>query len=307
MCYNDVFNQLIMLKFFKKAKDSFKKFSLGSKIKEIFSKKKDLERLQALEELFYEADMGIFISQELLKKADVFKKTDDTKIVIDHLKNEIKKIIPLQPETEIKNRPHVIIVVGVNGTGKTTSVAKLANYYRSQKKKTMIVAGDTYRAAAMEQLNTWAQRINVDIVKSQANQDPAAVVFDAISKAKANNTDIIIIDTAGRQHTKVNLMLELEKIKKVSLKLIDSKNIETLITVDATIGQNAIDQVKIFNEHIPLSGIILSKLDSSSKGGTIVALQKILSLPVIWIGIGENFKDLEKFNRDKFIDALLSF
>ncbi len=194
--------------------------------------------------------------------------------------------------------------MGVNGNGKTTSVAKLAKRYRDSGKKVLIAAADTFRAAAIEQLEIWASRIQTDLVKGAPKSDSAAVAYDALSAAIARNIDVVIIDTAGRLHTRNDLMQELEKIKRACHKVIPDSPHETLLVLDATIGQNAIDQAKIFHQYTPITGLILTKLDGTAKGGIIINIQNQLGIPVKFIGIGESLDDLEPFNAENFSNAL---
>jgi len=301
-----------MLKFFKsklkKAALSLKKFSIGKKIKELFLKKTDINFFEELERLFYEADLGVRLSLELTKKIKEmiqkhpkYKTEEIIKIIKDEL---ISKII--QPQVIKKQKPHVIMIVGVNGSGKTTSIAKLAKFYQNQNKKVMLVAADTYRAAAIEQLTYWAEKIGCQIIKSAPKSDPSSVVFDALTAAKSREVDIVIIDTAGRLHTKTNLMQELEKIKRVTNKVIDNSLAETILVVDATTGQNAIDQAKIFNSYTPISSIFLTKLDGTAKGGIVLSIQNELKIPIKWVGVGEKLENLEIFDAEKFIEDLLA-
>ena len=200
--------------------------------------------------------------------------------------------------------PRVLLIVGVNGSGKTTSIAKLARAYQSEGKKVLLAAGDTFRAAAIEQLSTWSERLGVDIIKSKPGADPSAVAFDALTAAQARDCDIVLIDTAGRLQNKVDLMQELEKIKRVCQKVIPSAPHETLLVLDATTGQNAIDQATLFHQVTPLSGIILAKLDGSAKGGIILSIYQKLKIPVLWVGTGEGPDDLEPFDPATYADSL---
>jgi len=296
----------------KKISKSFSKisFSLGSKLKKILSSKRDEESFEHLEELFFESDLGAELSIELVEKVRkiVRKKPDiSTDEILNEIKVELSQILGSTEDVhKISTSPHVIMVVGVNGSGKTTTIAKLAKKYKKDGKKVLLVAGDTFRAAAIEQLGFWANKINVDCIKSQPNSDAAAVVHDALVSAKAKGYDIVIIDTAGRLHTKTDLMQELEKIKRVSSKVVENAPHHTLLVLDATTGQNAIDQAKTFNKFTPISSIALTKLDGSAKGGIVVAIKKQLKIPVEWVGLGEAEEDLVPFNPLEFLDALLS-
>jgi fused signal recognition particle receptor len=204
------------------------------------------------------------------------------------------------------NPPTVIVVVGVNGVGKTTTIGKLGQYYREQGYKVMLAAADTFRAAAIDQLEIWGTRTGSEIIKHKEGSDPAAVAFDAVQSAKAKKIDIVIIDTAGRLHTKSNLMEELKKIGRVIRREIPDAPHETLLVLDATTGQNAINQAKLFGEAIPLSGIVLTKLDGTAKGGVVIAIKNELNLPVKWVGVGETANDLRPFIPQDFVQALFA-
>ncbi len=296
----------------KKISKSFSKirFSLGSKLRKILSSKRDEESFEHLEELFFESDLGAELSLELVEKVrKIVRKTPEisTDEILSEIKKELAQILDSNKSIhEIKDSPHVIMVVGVNGSGKTTTIAKLAQKYKKDGKKVLLVAGDTFRAAAIEQISFWANKINVDCIKSQPNSDAAAVVHDALISAKAKGYDIVIVDTAGRLHTKTDLMQELEKIKRVSSKIVENSPHHTLLVLDATTGQNAIDQARTFHKFTPISSIALTKLDGSAKGGIVIAIQKQLKIPVEWVGLGEAEEDLVPFNSQEFLDALLS-
>lgn len=301
-----------MFSFFKRKKGKKRfLFSIGKKIKDLFSRKRDVFPYEDLEKLFYEADLGVDIAINLTKQIeDLYKKNKDISLneIISYVEQDILKNIKetYVPPPEPTEKCHVIMIVGANGSGKTTNLAKLANYYKNKNKKVLIIAADTFRAAAVEQLTSWAEKTKIDIIKSQPNSDPSSVVFDGLQAAKARGIDVVLIDTAGRLHTKTNLMGELEKIKKVCKKHIETAPHETLLVLDATIGQNALDQAKIFNQYTPISGIILSKLDGTAKGGIIVSIQKNMNIPVQWVGTGESIEDIDIFNPEKFTKDLLS-
>jgi fused signal recognition particle receptor len=203
-----------------------------------------------------------------------------------------------------KSTPHVILVVGVNGVGKTTTIGKIAASFKASGKKVLIAAADTFRAAAVEQLMIWAQKADAEFVKHKENADPAAVAFDAVAAAKARGCDIVLIDTAGRLHTKVNLMAELKKIKRTVAKQIQGAPHEILLVLDATTGQNALSQAKLFNEALAVTGLALTKLDGTAKGGIVIAICSSLNIPLQYIGIGEKVEDLRPFDAEQFIDAL---
>jgi len=235
-------------------------------------------------------------------------KTTEPETVLSILKQRIKSIlgdsnVSTQTE-ELSGTPRVIMVVGVNGTGKTTSIAKLAKMYQDQGKKVLLAACDTFRAAAVDQLELWSKRVKADIVSSQPNQDPASVAFDALKAASARKMDLVIADTAGRLHTKYNLMEELKKIKRAMGKSLPGAPHEVLLVIDATTGQNAISQAKIFKEAVEVTGIILAKLDGTAKGGIVIAIASELKIPVKYVGLGEKPEDLELFDSESFVEAL---
>lgn len=295
-----------MLGFLKKIFSPFSKIKslLGQKIVALFSRKIDEASYQALEQLLYEADLGPSLALELTEKLRVhMRKNPDPESIIPFLKAELLPFFIQAPPVSLHS-PHVILIVGVNGSGKTTTIAKLASYYRNLGKSVLIAAGDTFRAAAVEQLETWAKRINADIVKSQPNSDPSAVAFDALAAAKARKTDIVLIDTAGRLQTKTDLMQELTKLKRTCQKQIGDAPHETLLVLDATIGQNALDQAKIFHQFTSITGIVLTKLDGSAKAGVAIPIQKELKIPILWVGLGEKEADLTPFNASDYLDAL---
>lgn len=213
-------------------------------------------------------------------------------------------ILNSSPSSLEEASPLIILIVGVNGNGKTTSTAKLAHLFQKEDKKVLVGAADTFRAAAIEQLETWAQKIGVDIVKGAPKSDPASVAFDTVKAGISRQAEVILIDTAGRLHTKTNLMQELEKIRRSCKKLSSKSPQETLLVLDATTGQNAIDQAKHFHQYTPLTGIILTKLDGTAKGGIVVAIQKELGIPVKFIGTGEQLDDFEPFDSASFVEGL---
>lgn len=283
--------------------------AFGSKIRALFNKKIDEETLDQLEQLFYEADLGIQASKELSEKVQKHYRKNpslNTEQFLQLIEEELTSLLSHKPTqtTIISEGPLAILVVGVNGNGKTTTVAKLAKRYQESGKKVLIAAADTFRAAAIAQLEIWAERIGCDIVKGAPNSDSAAVAYDALMAARARGADVVIIDTAGRLHTRSDLMKELEKIKRACQKAIPSSPHETLLVLDATIGQNGIDQAKIFHEHTPLSGLCLTKLDGTAKGGIVVNIYKQLGIPVKFIGVGESLEDLEPFDAAHFVHAL---
>ncbi len=284
---------------------------IGNKLRALFQGPIDEEALEKLEQILYEADLGVHYAQELTNHVRNRLKKDsslDSAALIDGLRQEILNNLLTPPKNAIPNpsssAPHVILVVGVNGNGKTTSVAKLARLYQKEGKKVIVGAADTFRAAAIEQLETWAGRLNIDIVKGNNKSDPAAVAFDTVSAGKARGADVVIIDTAGRLQTKTPLMQELEKIRRSCNKLSADAPQETLLVLDATTGQNGIDQVKTFHEFTPITGLILTKLDGSAKGGVVLSIHKQLGVPIKYIGVGEGVDDLEIFDAPTFVNAL---
>lgn len=229
---------------------------------------------------------------------------NDTRDVLPFMEDRITEILSAQEETLDLHHPEVILVVGVNGVGKTTTIAKLAHYYADQGKKVIIAAADTFRAAAADQLSVWGQRINVPVIKHKEGADPAAVVYDAMEAAKARNADFVIVDTAGRLHTKVNLMEELKKIGRVANNHVEGAPHQTLLVLDGTTGQNAVSQAKLFGEAVPVNGIVVTKLDGTAKGGVVISIKEELGVPVRWIGIGEGMDDLRPFYAKEFAAAL---
>lgn len=287
------------------------KTEIVSKIKKVlpFHKKIDEELLEEIEEILIQADLGVETTLKIVDRIRDDCRTkgiQDPEQVIDVLKQIIKEMISkdervLNIET---HKPYVILVAGVNGVGKTTTIAKLAKNFGDAGKKVMLVAGDTFRAAAIEQLEIWAKRTNSEIIKQSMGADAAAVCYDALQAALVKNIDIVIIDTAGRLHTKVNLMEELKKIVRVIKKSIPDAPHETLLVLDATTGQNAISQTKIFSDAVDVSGIIMTKLDSTAKGGILIAIRDLYNTPVLMIGVGEQQEDLRPFDPNQFVDAL---
>jgi fused signal recognition particle receptor len=262
--------------------------------------------LEELEELLITSDIGVQTTIELIERISKAK-PKDTGQVKSVLKKEILSIIESHSEVPEVNShtPHVVLVVGVNGVGKTTTIGKIAASANASGKKVLIAAADTFRAAAVEQLGIWAERANAEFVKHKENADPAAVAFDAVTAASARGCDLVLIDTAGRLHTKVNLMEELKKIKRTVAKQLTGAPHETLLVLDATTGQNALSQAKLFNDAIGISGLVLTKLDGTAKGGIVIGICSSLNIPLQYIGIGEQIEDLRPFDAKQFIEALL--
>ena len=295
--------------FFSKIKDGLKKTkdNISKKIFEAF-KAKDLDEnfYEELEYALISSDMGVTATEQIID--DLKQTVFDKKITDPELaKAELKRILIESIDYEIPEYeyPLVLLIAGINGVGKTTAVGKLANYFKSIGKSVVIAAADTFRAAASEQLEVWADRAGVRIVKHSEGSDPAAVVFDAISSAKAKNTDVILVDTAGRLHNKKNLMAELEKINRVVERELPEADHRNYIVLDATTGQNAVNQVEIFDESIDIDGIILTKLDGTAKGGVVMAISAEYEMPVVYVGVGEKIDDLLPFNAEEFVEAIL--
>lgn len=269
----------------------------------------DAEMLDRLEEMFLSADLGVRTSQRLLSGLRVglsrHERADPARINA-FLKTELLKLLKeKEPIPEAAGPvPFVVMMVGVNGVGKTTTIGKLALRYRKEGRSVLLVAGDTFRAAAIEQLEIWGQRVGCPVIKHQSGADPSAVIFDGLSAAKARETERVIVDTAGRMHTKTNLMDELRKMKRVMDKALPGSPHETLLVLDATTGQNAVSQAKLFHEAIGVTGLVLTKLDGTAKGGVIVAIAEELGIPVKLVGVGEGLEDLELFSAEDFVDGL---
>lgn len=295
--FNKIFSGL------KKTKDS-----LSQKLSMIFGKGELTDEFfEDLEYTLISSDIGVETTSEIIEdvrqkcKKQKIKTQDDFKMV---LRQAISKILnEVEPSEEVY--PKAIMLLGVNGVGKTTAIGKLANYYKCKKKSVVLAAGDTFRAAASDQLTIWADRAKVRIVKQTEGADSASVVFDAVSSAKAKKDDVLLIDTAGRLHNKVNLMEELKKISKVVTKEWPTCDYKKFIVLDATTGQNAIPQVEYFNEAVGLDGIILTKLDGTSKGGVVIEIVNKLHIPIVFVGVGEGIDDLLPFNTDEFVEAII--
>lgn len=301
----------------KKYEDGMEKSrkSFALKLKNLSKKYKKVnkEYFDNLEEVLIEADVGVRLTlsviDELIEKARKEKINDADEInelLIDILfQKYVQDNKDINLEIQFKeNSPTICLVVGVNGVGKTTSIAKLANWYKNKGKKVLIIAADTFRAAAQEQLDIWAKRINVDIVIGKSNSDPSSVLYDGLSKAKNNNYDLVIIDTAGRLQNKVSLMNELSKMRRVISKLCNDSIVETFLVLDATTGQNGVSQAKSFFDATGLTGIIITKMDGTSKGGIILSIKNELGIPVRFIGLGEKVDDLQLFDLEKYLYGL---
>jgi fused signal recognition particle receptor len=293
----------------KKTRD---KFASGLKAILAAGRKLDEDLLEELEEKLVTSDMGPGTALALMDgltaayRAREIRTADE---VFPFLRSRLLDLLGAEPgATAIRLAPApptVILVVGVNGTGKTTSIAKLAHHFHGQGRRVLLAAGDTFRAAAVEQLTIWAQRIGCEIIKHRQGADPAAVAYDAVEAAVARHVDVLIVDTAGRLHTQTNLMNELEKIRRVIGKKIPEAPHEVLLVLDATVGQNAIRQAQEFNEAVKVTGLILAKLDGTAKGGAVIGIRNEVPVPVKFVGLGEKLEDLEPFNAEAFVDAIL--
>lgn len=283
-----------------------------SNIARLFLGKKELNQdlLDEIEMALLTADVGIETTEQLihtLTQKLARKELNDTQAAFECLQEELKQIlrpcsVPLTIPSDIQ--PFVVLVVGINGSGKTTTIGKMANYFKQNNKNILLAAGDTFRAAAIEQLQVWGERNQVPVIAQQPGADTAAVIYDAMEAAKARGAQILMADTAGRLHTQSNLMAELKKVKRVLSKIDTQAPHEVLIVLDATLGQNALQQVRQFNEAIGVTGIALTKLDGTAKGGIIFAIAKETKIPIRFIGIGEGIEDLRPFQADDFVDAL---
>jgi fused signal recognition particle receptor len=264
----------------------------------------DVDTIEALEEILIGADIGIAATERIV--TSVRGRSRQGESLRDLVKQEIRQIFDTvaPPAASNGQAPHVTLIVGVNGTGKTTTIGKLANLMKKDGRQPLICAADTFRAAAVEQLEVWAGRAGVDIVRAKEGSDPAAVVFDAIQSGKARGRDPILVDTAGRLHTRVNLMNELEKIRRVAGRAAEGAPHEVLLVLDATVGQNGLQQAKEFTQVAGVTGIVLTKLDGTAKGGVAVAIAHDLKLPIQYVGVGEGIDDLIPFSPDDYVDAL---
>jgi fused signal recognition particle receptor len=304
-----------MWSFFEKLKKGLSKTHRGfvEQMDRLFLGKKTIDQdlLDGLESLLFSADLGVKTSSQLIEGVQQGMKRGDLKEpdkVKDFIKQEILRILqsgekPLVIDLS-QTKPFIFMVVGVNGVGKTTTIAKIAHQYSLQRKKVLIGAADTFRAAAVEQLEIWAHRVGADLIKQSKGTDPSAVAFDSIQAAKARNIDLVFIDTAGRLHTKTNLMEELKKMKRIIGRECPGAPHEILLVLDATTGQNAISQATLFNEAIGVTGIALTKLDGTAKGGIIVGITEELKIPIRYVGVGEAVDDLREFNASEFVQAL---
>jgi fused signal recognition particle receptor len=288
--------------------------NLAERIEEVVSIGKEIDRstLDDLEATLISADLGTTTTHEVLEKlrykADR-KQIKDVGELKRLLKEELLAILTstsIRPPTKVDGPPEVIMVVGVNGAGKTTTIGKLAQVFRSQGKTVLMCAADTFRAAAIEQLEIWGQRTGTEVIKTKAGGDPSAVLFDALQAATTRKTDYVIVDTAGRLHTKQNLMAELEKMKRTAQRVVPGAPHETLLVMDATTGQNGLQQARQFTQSAGVTGIVLTKLDGTAKGGVVVAISRELGLPVRFVGVGEKAGDLLPFDPKEFVESLFA-
>jgi fused signal recognition particle receptor len=283
---------------------------LTTDIEDLFSGKKQIDddMLEALEELLITSDIGVQTTMDLMqtitKQVSRIKGPELLKLTLKQELLTHLKGFPPPPEVAHSNKPHVVMVVGVNGVGKTTTIGKLAAKATQKGDATLIVAADTFRAAAIEQLGIWAQRAGAAMVTHKANADPAAVAYDGMEAAKARKMDMVFVDTAGRLHTKVNLMEELKKIQRTITKIIPDGPHEILLVLDATTGQNALSQAKLFHEALNITGLVLTKLDGTAKGGIVFSICQSLNIPLQYIGVGEDIEDLRPFDPEQFAEAL---
>ncbi|MGZ8442260.1 MAG: signal recognition particle-docking protein FtsY [Candidatus Binatia bacterium] len=271
----------------------------------------DEQSLDEMEESLITADVGVKATEKLMRAlrrqapGNSEDLSQDMSAKLQAAMVEMLRGSVAAPKrARLTARPWVVIFLGVNGVGKTTTIGKLAAQYRNDGKKVLLVAGDTFRAAAIEQLDAWGQKVGVDVVKHKAGADPSAVVFDGMQAAKSRNVDVLLIDTAGRLHTKVHLLEELKKIRRVIIRELPDAPHETLLVLDATTGQNGLQQARVFKEATDISGIVLTKLDGTAKGGVIISIQEELGVPVEYIGVGEDVEDLQPFEAESFVQAL---
>jgi fused signal recognition particle receptor len=288
--------------------------NLGERIDEVmaFTKQIDRDTLDDLEAILIGADLGTTTTQEILnrlrEKADrrQIKDAAELKQLIKEQIREILNATTSRGAPPVRGEPEVVMIVGVNGTGKTTTIGKLAHALRGEGKTVLLCAADTFRAAAIEQLEVWGLRTGVEVIKTKPGGDPSAVLYDALSAAKARGTDSVIVDTAGRLHTKTSLMAELEKMKRTARRIIPNAPHEVLLVMDATTGQNGLQQARVFTESAGVTGIVLTKLDGTAKGGVVVAISRELGLPVRYVGVGEKAGDLLPFSADNFVESLFA-
>lgn len=301
-----------MANFFEKLKNGLSKTreNITGKMNEVLGLAMTIDEdlFEELEEVLITSDVGYETSMELierLRKKIRLQKVTEVEKVRDVLKEVVSEFMEDEEKIFEVKKPTILLIIGVNGVGKTTSIGKLAYKYKNEGKKVILAAADTFRAAAIDQLEVWAKRAEVDIVRHQEGSDPAAVVYDALEAFKARNADVLLCDTAGRLHNKKNLMNELEKIRRVIDREFGDANIYSLLVLDGTSGQNAVIQAKEFQKVAQLDGIILTKLDGTAKGGVVLSIKESLKIPVVYIGVGEAIEDLQDFDAKTFADALI--
>jgi fused signal recognition particle receptor len=300
--------------FFSRLKSGLSKTRQGfiNQITNLFSSYREIndELFEELEEILIQADVGVKTTMELIEGLE--KRVQEENITEPDMlnkifKEEISNLLKTDNDPlELADGLNILMVVGVNGVGKTTTIAKIASRYRKEGKNVLLAAGDTFRAAAIDQLRVWSERIGVNLIAQQEGSDAAAVVYDAIHAARARKTDLLIVDTAGRLHTQKNLMEELKKVKRVISREAEDARVEVLLVLDATTGQNAINQARLFNEAINVDGIALTKLDGTAKGGIVIAIKNELGIPIKLVGVGEAAEDLQDFRPDDFVEALFA-
>ena len=297
--------------FFQRLKNGLTKSREGwaQKLEGLFQSERawDAQSLAEMEEILWSADVGVKATQRLSDAANLYVAGGSVKDLSAFLEREIVHILKeLRPsaKTPLSEKPWVILFLGVNGVGKTTTIGKMAAKFRGDDKKVLFVAADTFRAAAVEQLEIWGERVGADVIKHQAGSDPSAVVFDGLQAAKKRGSDVVMIDTAGRLHNKAHLVEELKKIRRVIAREQPGAPHETLLVLDAITGQNGLQQARVFQEAMELTGIVLTKLDGTAKGGVVVAIQEELRIPVQYIGVGEDVDDLQRFEPESFVRAL---
>lgn len=283
---------------------------IGSGVLRVITGRINLDEtmMEELEEAFITADVGMETATMLINSLrDAVERKSITKAdqVKQFLRKEIEKLLTINSPSAVTGKPHLILVVGVNGSGKTTTIGKLASHFRGEGKSVLMAAGDTFRAAAIEQLDEWSKRAGCDLVRHKPGSDPSAVAFDAIKAGVARKRDVVLVDTAGRLHTRVNLMEELKKVRRIIARELESAPHETLLVIDGTTGQNALKQVKEFNDIMPITGLVITKLDGTSKGGAIIGISAQTGIPVKYIGIGEKTDDLQPFDPRLFAEAIL--
>lgn len=297
--------------FFQRLKKGLSKTRKGfvSKIETLFTGKNiDDEFFEELEEILIQADVGVQTTMKLVDKLrDIVdeQKIKESEELKDIFREEIEKLLGEPSPLELKPGLNIVMMVGVNGVGKTTTIAKVSKRFKEQDKKLLLAAGDTFRAAAIDQLKVWGNRVGIDVIAHSEGSDAAAVVYDAVHAAKSRDVDLLIVDTAGRLHTQKNLMEELKKVRRIlDREAGDEAHVQVMLVVDATTGQNAIQQAKLFDEAVNVNGVTLTKLDGTAKGGIVIAIKDELDIPIKLIGVGESAKDLQDFKPDEFIEAL---